>query len=125
MREFIFPFLGAVLGTLVSYFIYKAFIINKELNLKSNKDEVLAAMDKMDKEYAEEKVESIKDTISHYRSILQYTDLNARRYIKSSLMYYYDWLNMNRAGLKYISEVQRNELKAEIEELLNLYNKGK
>ena len=121
MREFIFPFLGAVLGALVSYFIYKAFIINKELNLKSNKDEVLAAMDMMDKEYAEEKVESIKGTIAHYRSILQYTDINSRSYIKSSLKYYHDWLNMNRAGLKYISEAKRNELKAEIEELLKIY----
>lgn len=120
MREFIFPFLGAVLGTLASYFIYKAFIINKELNLESNKDEVLAAMDRIDKEYAEEKVESIKSAIFHYRNILQYKDLNSRRYIKTSLKYYYDWLNMNRAGLKHISEAQRNELKAEIEELLKM-----
>ena len=122
MREFIFPFLGAVLGALVSYFIYKAFIINKELNLKSNKDEVLAAMDMMDKEYAEEKVKDIEAAIIHFKSILPYKNASSSKYIKRSLTYYLDWLCSNRAGINHISEAQRNELKAKIEELINLYS---
>ena len=123
MKDFIFSLLGAVSGSLLMYIIYRAFIINKEINSKSNKDEVLAAMDKMDKEYAEEKIEDIKSAIVHFKSILLYKDINSRRYIKTSLMYYRDWLTLNRAGINHISEDKRNELKAEIEELLNLYSK--
>ena len=122
MKEFIFSFLGAILGSLTMYFMHKAFVINKELNLKSNRDEVLAAMDEIDKGYAEDKVESIKGAIAHYKTILPHKDINSKRYIKASLTYYCDWLNRNRSGIKYISESVRNELKAEIEELLNSYN---